>query len=247
MKIGIVGSSFSVGNHYNYVTQTNDLALPFETWFGDLDIVNAACASKGTELYLNKVVYLKKVHNIDTLLLEVINNRSMINFKTQLDEYKQIWTTNNIDDIINDVYKNSKSMYKYQRYLHQEINYQKFGTDKEYKRWKKFQEQIYADTTANEFWALCDIKQTIDLCNILNIKVVAWAHHWSMENIPVFSSVIKDAFYVKFPGFPNALEYYSNLFGKNNILCDHYHFNDMTNKHMIENFLKPALLKTLEI
>lgn len=246
MKIGIVGSSYSVGRHYNPLTGQNDLALPFEIWFNGMDVINAACASKGTELYLSKVLYLKQVHNIDTLLMEVINNRSMLNFKTQLNEYKQIWKDITINDIINDVYKDSSSMYKYQRYLHQDFDYSQFGSKTQYKIWKKFQEQIAADFTANEFWALCDIKQTIDLCNILKIKVVSWAHHWEMENIPIFSSVIKDSIYIKFPRFPNALEYYSNLFGKDKILCDSSHFNDTTNKHLVENFIKPALLKTLE-
>ena len=86
MKLGIVGSSFSVGSHLNPATGKNDLALPFETWikkYSNIEVVNAACASKGTELYLNKVLYLKKQHNIDTLLMEIINNRSMLNFKTQ--------------------------------------------------------------------------------------------------------------------------------------------------------------------
>ena len=73
MKLGIVGSSYSVGSHKDSDTNVV-LAKPFESWFGDIDLINSACASKGTELYLNKVLYLKKQHNIDTLLMEVINN-----------------------------------------------------------------------------------------------------------------------------------------------------------------------------
>lgn len=241
MKLGIVGSSFSVGCHYNPKTGKSDLALPFESWFTDLDVINAACASKGTELYLNKILYLKQKHNIDTLLLELINNRSMLNFKTQLEEYKVIWKSDNIDDIINDVYKDSSSMYKYQRYLHQDVDYKKFGTEKNYKIWKSYQEQIAADCTANEFWALCDIKQSIDLCNLLNIKVITWAHHWHLEKIPVFSSVVKNAFHIKFPNHYNALDYYVSKYRKENVLCDSAHFNDATNKEMIEDFIIPAI------
>ena len=42
---------------------------------------NSACAGKGTELYPNKIVYLKEKHNIDAVLMELVNNRSMLNFK----------------------------------------------------------------------------------------------------------------------------------------------------------------------
>lgn len=241
LKLGIIGSSYSVGNHHNPVTGANDLAKPFESWIKGIEVVNAACASKGTELYLNKILYLKQSHNIDTLLLEVINNRSMHNFKTQLDNYKQIWKKDDIDTIINDVYKNSSSMYNYQRYLHQDIDYRQFGCEKEYKIWKKFQQQIAADCTANEFWALCDIKQAIDLCLMLDIKVVAWAHHWHMEQIPLFNSVIKNCKYIKFPGCYNAVDYYIQKYGKENVLCDSSHFNDSTNKEMITDFILPAL------
>ncbi len=243
MKLGIVGSSYSVGRHHNPKTGGNDLALPFETWFDNIDVFNSACASKGTELYLSKVLYLKKQHNIDTLLLEVINNRSMLNVKTQTDSYKRIWKETNIDHIVNDVYKDSSSMFEYQRYIHQDIDYKNFGTEKQFKIWKQYQESIAADCTMNEFWALCDIKQTIDLCELLGITVVAWAHHWHMEQIPVFDSAVQDATYVKFPDYMNAHDYYVNMYGKDRVLCDSCHFNDNTNKHLIKDFLLPALTK----
>ena len=237
MKLGIVGSSYSVGSHNTSSRKT----LPFETWFNSIDVFNTACASKGTELYLNKVMYLKKNHNIDALLLEVINNRSMLNVKTQTAQYKSIWNESDIDIIINDVYSDSSAMYMYQRYIHQDIDYKTFGTEKEFKTWKRFQESIAADCTMNEFWALCDIKQTIDLCNLLDIKVVAWAHHWHMEQIPVFDSVVKNAKYIKFPDYMNAHDYYVNMYGKEKVLCDSCHFNDATNKQLVQDFLLPAL------
>jgi hypothetical protein len=244
MKLGIIGSSFSVGSHKDPDTNVV-LAKPFESWFGDLNIINSACAGKGTELYLNKVLYLKKQHNIDTLLMEVINNRSMLNVKTQMNSYKVIWEESNIDNIINDVYKDSRSMFKYQRYLHQDIDYKNFGTEKQFKIWKQYQESIAADCTMNEFWALCDIKQTIDLCKLLGIRVITWAHSWQMEQIPVFESVIKNAEYIKFDKFFNAYDYYENKYGKENIRCDLAHFNDEINEEMIRDFILPKLKKGL--
>lgn len=241
MKLGIVGSSYSVGSHYNWDTGENNLALPFETWFEGIDVVNSACASKGTELYLNKIVFLKQTHNIDTLLMEVVNNRSMLNFNTEMEVYEIIREQKYIQPIINDVYKDNAGMLKYKRFLHQPINYEKFGTKKDFKTWKRFQEILAREHIANEFWALCDIKQAIDLCNMLDIKVVAWAHHWYMEQISVWDSVIKDAVYVKFPEHPNAFDYYCVKYGEDKVLCDDCHFNDKANKEMVEDFIIPAL------
>ena len=241
MKLGIVGSSYSVGRHYNYNTQQANLALPFETWFEGIDVINSACAGKGTELYLNKIVYLKQRHNIDTLLLEVVNNRSMLNFHTEMEMYEIIREQKNIQNIVNDVYKDNASMLKYKRFLQQNINYEKFGTKSEFEAWRRFQEVLAREYIAMEFWALCDIRQAIDLCCMLGIKVVAWAHHWYMEEITAWKSVIKDAVYVKFPGYPNAFKYYVAKYGEDETLCDDCHFNDKTNKEMVEDFIIPAL------
>lgn len=237
MKLGIVGSSFSVGNHNN-PNVTEPLALPFEHWFNDIEVYNAACASKGTELYLSKVVYLKKRYDIDTLLMESVNNRSMLNVKSTLENYQIIKQESNIENIVNDVLYDSDSMYQYQRYLHQHIDFQQFGTKKSFNHWIKFQEQIATDIKMNEFWAMVDMSQTIDLCNMLGIKVVCWAHHWHMEKLPSFNNMIKNHTYIKFGNFMNAIDYYSDKYGKENIICDSHHFNDSTNKEMVSEFIR---------
>lgn len=240
MKLGIIGSSFSHGKHVDLTKKIP--TKPFEHWFENIDVVNSACDARGTEFYLNKVLYLKQNHNIDTLLLEVINNRSMLNFKTQSKNYEIINKELDVNNILEDVYKDNDGMVKYQDYITAEnFDYLNFGTRKEFKIWKKFQTSIAADISMNEFWALCDIKQTIDLCKILNIQVVAWAHFWPMEHIPIFNSVIKDATYIKFPEAQCAFQYYKNKYGEHNIKCDHIHFNDKTNKEMVTDFILPAL------
>jgi hypothetical protein len=240
MKLGIIGSSFSFGNHED-IKLKKTRTMPFDYWFKNIDVVNSACDARGTELYLSKVLYLKQNHNIDTLLLEIINNRSMLNFKNSK-HYQIIYNENNIDNILTDVYRDNAGMVKYQKYITEQLDYTELGTKKEFNVWKRFQTSIAADCTMNEFWAMCDIKQTINLCKILNIRVVAWTHFWSMEHIPVFNSVIKDATYIKFPGAGCAFEYYKNKYGEHNIKCDHIHFNDKTNKEMVNEFILPALL-----
>ena len=104
-KVGIIGSSYSVGSHFKRTTiktghrTERKVAAPFEQWLEkynpDIKFYNGACSGKGTELYLNKIVYLKEKYDIDGLIIEFVNNRSMLNVKVpgedKKDIYKQIW------------------------------------------------------------------------------------------------------------------------------------------------------------
>jgi hypothetical protein len=242
MKLGIIGSSYSVGSHVNPATNKSDLVLPFEHWFDGIDVVNAACASKGTELYLNKVVYLKKHHGIDTLLMESVNNRSMLNTHTGPQSYDVIKHNENIDEMVCDVYRDSRSMFAYKRYLHQEMDYENYGTLAEYNIWKEFQMNIAAPVPMNEFWAITDMAQTIDLCKMLGINVITWANRWHMEEQPSFINAMQDQTYVKFGNEFNAYDYYSKKYDPDSIRCDSSHFTDAVNQEMVADFIMPALL-----
>ena len=230
-RVGILGSSFSVGCHHNSNTKQNDLALPFETWLykhtTDIEFYNSACSGKGTELYLNKIVYLKKKYNIDTVLMELVNNRSMLNMKTQ--EY-------DLDNITDDLYKDSSSIWNYVRAITQDINYEKFATKREFNTWKSVQENIAYNFNAFEYWGVLDCKQAIELCELLDIKVVTWQKSFDFrEHIPQT---------VKFSDFANAHEYYVDKYDEKSILCDHVHFNDKINEEMIRDFIVPMLINT---
>lgn len=230
-RVGILGSSFSVGSHYNSDTGKNDLALPFETWLEkyipDVEFYNSACSGKGTELYLNKIVYLKKKYNIDAVLLELVNNRSMLNVKTQ--EY-------DLENITDELYDNSSSIWDYIRAITQPIDYKKFTTAKEFVTWKDVQEQIAYSFNAFEFWGILDCKQTIELCEMLNIKVITWQKNFNFKN-----HIPHDVDF----GTGNAHEYYINKYNKERILCDHVHFNDDINEEMVRDFIAPKIIEIL--
>ena len=230
-KIGILGSSFSVGSHHNPETGENNLALPFETWLykytSDMEFYNSACSGKGTELYLNKIVYLKKKYNIDTVLMELVNNRSMLNVKTQ--EY-------DLDNITDELYKDSSSIWEYLRGITQPIDYSKFASKKDFETWKKVQEHISYNEDAFEFWGVLDCKQAIELCDMLDIKVVTWQKSFD------FRKWIKTD--ITFGYFTNAHDYYTNKYNEESILCDHVHFNDATNEEMVRDYIVPALIST---
>ena len=227
-KIGILGSSFSVGSHHNPETGENNLAKPFETWLykytSDIEFFNSACSGKGTELYLNKIIYLKKKYDIDTVLMELINNRSMLNVKTQ--EY-------DLNNITDELYEDSSSIWKYVRSITQPIDYSKFSSKKDFETWKKVQEHIAYSEDAFEFWGILDCKQAIELCDMLGIQVITWQKSFD------FREWIKTD--ITFGYFANAHDYYVKKYNEENILCDHVHFNDKINEEMIKDFIAPAL------
>lgn len=227
-KIGILGSSFSVGSHHNPETGENNLAQPFETWLkkytSDTKFYNSACSGKGTELYLNKIVYLKKKYNIDTILMELVNNRSMLNVKTQ--EY-------DLDSITDELYEDSASIWEYLRGITQPIDYSKFAGKKDFKTWQKVHEHIAYNENAFEYWGVLDCKQAIQLCGMLNIEVITWQKSFD------FREWIKPD--VLFENHPNAHSYYVSKYDEESILCDDVHFNDATNEEMVRNFIAPKL------
>jgi len=234
-RVGILGSSFSVGCHHNPVTGENDLALPFETWLkkytDDIEFYNSACSGKGTELYLNKIVYLKKKYNIDAVLLELVNNRSMLNVKTQ------DYDLNNITD---ELYESSSSIWEYIRGITQPIDFKKFAWAKQFETWKEVQEQIAYRNNAFEFWGILDCKQAIELCEMLGIKVITWQKSFDFRE-----HISHDVDF----GCSNAHEYYVKKYARTedrNILCDAVHFNDNTNEEMIRDFIAPKIIEVLD-
>lgn len=230
-KVGIIGSSFSVGSHHNSETGENDLASPFEDWFykhtTDIEFFNSACSGKGTELYLNKIVYLKKHHNVDLILMELVNNRSMINVKG---------LPYDLNKISDDVYRDNYTMWNYVRGLSQPFDYSRFASNKEFDNWVKFQWKLAYDFNAFEFWGILDCMQAIELCEMLNIKVVTWQKSFDFRE-HISHDVDFDT--------ANAHEYYVNKYDDKSILCDHVHFKDEINDEMIRDFISPAIMRKL--
>jgi hypothetical protein len=254
MRLGIIGSSHSTGRHNNPNSQhhwttpesnSHYLAQPFENWFegNGINIFNSAMPGKGTEHYLDNVIYLKKNHNIDTLLLEVVNNRSELNMKVRTNNYNKIYEETEINNVVQSVYHSGAGMYQHEAHLNTSfLEPLQFGTDKDLECWKRYQLGIAASMPMMEFWALVNIKQTVDLCKMLDIRVVAWSCRWNMQHLPVWDSVIKDIEYISFPDKQDAYNYYKNIYSDDKILCDVCHFNDATNKEMVNDFILPALL-----
>lgn len=251
-KVGILGSSYSVGSHHNKETGENDLALPFETWLEKyttkMQFFNSACAGKGTELYLNKIVYLKEKHNVDVILMELVNNRSMLNFKCLPDAYNKIQRTSDMADIEEDVYKSSASSWEYWRAIIQDMQEHTFAPSvKAFEIWKDVQWNIASTHHAMEFWGMLDIYQAIRLCKMLDIEVITWQKSWNFNSLPGFDSMIQKSIHVDFNGL-NAHQYYANKYNDpDKIFCDGDHFNDVINEEMVKDFIAPKLEKAKNI
>lgn len=240
MRLGIVGSSYSVGRHVN----GDSVAMPFEDHIKkhipNIYIHNSAAASKGTELYLDKVVYLKREHDIDTLLLELVNNRRMLNILIDNEETEEITKTDDIRSLTNKVYNNSASIYAYQRYIHQQIDHAPI-VPSEFKNWKMVQEVLASGNNMNHMWAMIDCYQVINLCEMLNIRVVCWNNRWRFPELPSFQSLVNNVDYVQFPNHSCASDYYFDKYGKENVLFDESHFTDQINEEMVRDFICPVL------
>ena len=115
-------------------------------------------------------------------------------------------------------------------------DFKKFSTAKEFVIWKDVQEQIAYSFNAFEFWGILDCKQTIELCDMLDIKVITWQKSFDFrKHIP------HDVDF----GITNANEYYVNKYGSKSILCDHVHFKDEINDEMVRDFISPAIVRKL--
>lgn len=242
-RLGILGSSFSVGSHHNKVTGNNDLAMPFESWIkkhtSGIQVYNSACSGKGTELYLNKIIYLKEQYNINTILIEMVNNRSMLNVKTETGAI-------NFDSLKfneEDVYECNLSIWQYIRGITQPTEIQKIISKSDYENWGNVQEHIAYTKELFEFWGLLDIYQAIKLCKMLDIDVITWQKSFKYCNYPCFDELIDGVTHIPFGSHPNAHSYYVDKYDDKRILCDHVHFNDATNEEMIRDFIAPALMK----
>lgn len=259
-NVGIIGSSYSVGSHFERTKDGKNrtdrkVAAPFEHWLKkynpDIKFYNSACSGKGTELYLNKIVYLKEKYDIDGLIIEFVNNRSMLNVKAlgedKPDMYKQIWNDTDLNDMETKVYDNSVSIWPYMRNLYQEMDWKKIcDTKKEFNIWNKVQWNIASVEAAMEFWGMLDIHQSLKLCKMLDITPICWQKSWNFMNLPGYKQMMKDIICIDFKG-KNAHDYYVEKYGEEKILCDETHFNDCTNEEMIRDFFTPELTKLKKI
>lgn len=261
IKLGIIGSSYSRGNHKITVKKQKKIHGDFSPKFEeilkkyldkdlDVEIYNCAMPGKGSEQFLSSIVYLKKIYDVDIILMEIVNDREYKQLRLTRDNYsyKDIY-----DDIsVNDFFQLLK-VDRFQSYIQPTSsitspanlsdettwNLPYYLNLKEIKSFLNIRNKLLIDS--EDFFSTINILFSIDLCKLLDIKVVAWSSNINLENISMFNSVKNDLYFIDFPKNKPGITYYKDLY-KANAVCDHGgHLSIECENMLINDFIVPQL------
>lgn len=187
-RIGIIGSSYMTGGHID----SNGVEQPFlikdiEDNFQDTDIkfYSSAQGGFGSELYLGAITHLKNKFDIDHVIMEWGVDRSLLSVPieptTKKGYFKTCWMGPNI---IQESYAQNK--------------FKNFTTRIESKRLKpQYRDFLLRldDIERTYFYTMLHLRQSINLCKMLNISITAciWHGKWTKETIDRFSEEDIDA------------------------------------------------------
>jgi hypothetical protein len=160
MILGIVGSSYSTGNHPMADGTTTGF---FETDIkeflgGEIPVYNAAQGGHGSEKYLNTILYLWHNYKITHCIIEYIEDRSLMSGRYRNDD----WYEKKLHKIDTAWERNkAKSTHT--------LMYQN--------KWQKKINESYDNTSRLEWWTRNNMLQAVQLCNALNINIIMWKMH----------------------------------------------------------------------
>jgi hypothetical protein len=195
MKLGIVGSSFSTGGHYdvNKMRRNPSFTDLIKQQLKIDTVYNAAQSGMGMERYLSSIVYLKKNYDIDHLLVEIINDRTPL-YTHISEEYPDVHNEEAIYGVDNagsytTFFNNHKAI---ARWLHRRPDLRKFFR-KQANVLFELSTEIALDVNRQGFYRHIALSQVIDLCKLLDIKVTAWmCHHSTRTNSPYLKDVMQE-------------------------------------------------------
>ena len=160
MILGIVGSSYSTGDHsMPDGSTTGHFDDQLKACFGNtIPVHNAAQGGHGSEKYLNTILYLWNKYKITHCIIEYIEDRSL-----KSNRYKtNNWYTKNLHKI--DI--------AWERNIAKDTHTLMYEN--------KFQKRIndaYDDTPRLEWWTRHNMLQAVQLCNALDIEIIMWKMH----------------------------------------------------------------------
>lgn len=224
MRIGIVGTSFSqgqapIGSHFTKPLEYHLMnAMPYEFY-------NTAASGRGTERYLSCIVHLKQKYSIDAVLLEYATNRSANSY--------WINETEETGDL-NDIIENNK---EYVGSINNINNTTKGVPNRFSKRdiraWKQISESLFYESLGTRIQGINDIKQSWDLCEMLNIKVIGW----EFKNNHIL-------FKKNFVPFTTWMKLHCTT-PQENWYCDGTHASDSVYEQGAEEYFKPLIVDVL--
>ena len=158
MILGIVGSSYSTGDHpMPYGAKTRFFEEDVKECLPDIPVYNAAQGGHGSEKYLNTILYLWHNYKITHCLIEYIEDRSLKSGRYRNDEwYRKL---NKIDT----AWERNKA-----KDTHTLMSQNK---------WQKKINEKLDNTPRLEWWTRHNMLQAVQLCNALNINMIMWKMH----------------------------------------------------------------------
>lgn len=246
-RIGMIGTSHTQGwqpvlskkvKHKDFYHQTDKQFTKFldehlSTAMPEHEFFNLGKSGRGTERYLESIVYLKKKYNIDFLLLEYAENRKNNSFCRSEDILKQqlhslIENKSNIDLLVEDIICNNEKYVASINNLYNEVTgILERVPFKKVKSWKQVCAVQFYDSLEPRILGLKDIQQSYDLCEMLDIKVVPWSFYIS-DNILKNKNV--------FNNFLNKTNIDKNMY-----YCDGFHASDVAYEKGCREFFKPLI------
>lgn len=240
-RIGIVGSSFSEG-HQPYSDQEGKYTLRFQEhlkkYFPQHEFINTAISGRGSDRYLENIINLKSVYNIDILLLENVEDRSQNYLHCNFDIQKEI-----LDDIATNkesrrFYAEKFSLENYKnlwvtpfRELNRKTLLNKVPS-RMAKHWVDVHSYMYFHDEMRQVYGVKHVENSVQLCKFLNIIPI----HWSQRQAPYF---LND-FGISARGYIE-----SNWGPFENYSCDGTHSNDYAVDRLCQEYYKPLIENVL--
>jgi len=197
------------------------------------DFFNLGKSGRGTERYLESIVYLKKKFDIDFLLLEYAENRKNNAFYCSeiiLEErlLALIKDKSTIDLLVEDIIANNEKYVTSINSLYNEVSgILESIPVKKVKHWKEVCAVQFYDSLEPRILGLKDIQQSYDLCKMLDIKVVPWTFYKSDDIL-------------------NTNNIFNKFLNKTNIdknmqYCDGFHASNIAYEKGSDEFFKPLI------
>ena len=233
INIGIVGSSYSYGRNVIRGDHPDIFLIDIFKEYNkneEFDFYSLAKWGIGTETYLSNVIFLKQQYNIKILFIELIENRELASIKLTVPEgisstLKRLSNKNKFIQL----YKSRGNEIKHIGYIG---------------RGRQTQPRREGQTVFNDeivFLTIHDIIQTLNLCELLNIKPILWSFN-------VAGSIIRLACNLKlhinrFDNFYTVFERFFKKYNGNEELFtqDGYHLNYNANIELVKDFLLPKI------
>lgn len=255
-NIGIIGSSFSQGNqqyHSNIKKKYNpnimgkdNCTLFFDEhlkkYLPQHNFFNVALSGRGSERFLDSIINLKKLHNIDAVLIENIEDRRHNIIFNNLPAQSKILTNINTDSHFRSYYSERFSLENYldldssiankaPEYISTETILENVPI-KRVKNWLDIQFMIYSRDIMNKILGVKNVENTESLCKILEIKTMHWSHRQEKYFRNDFGTSVKAYILENWGSF----EQYSS---------DGLHCNDYAVDRLCQEYFKPLIESVL--